>query len=194
LYQCCKRGSFPLIFISDPATRRIFRDDVEEDAQLNVHVGYSGHMDADISHGYLRHIFILPVKNCWHAKEISDFHIYAVLLMDNYFHHLRSDTIQLFFDNKTKVIIFPLHISEIFQLFDFVFFGIFKQAKRQRDKETKRQRDKETKRQRDKETKRQRDKETKRQRGKEGKDKEAFMEVFQTAFHKRSCTAHVSSI
>jgi hypothetical protein len=143
-----REALFPLIITSDPTRRRIFRNDVEEDAQLNVHVGhsdhsdhsdhsghsnhssYSGHMNADISHGYLRYIFIIPVKNCLQAKETPDFHIYAVLLMDNYFDHLKSDTIQLFSDNKIKVIIFPLHILGIFQISDFVFFGVFKQAKR----------------------------------------------------------------
>jgi hypothetical protein len=134
LYQHCKRGSFP----ADNYFRS--RDDVEENVQFNVHVGHSGHMDADISHGYLRNIFILLIKNCWQAKEIPDFHVYTVLLMDNCSDHLRSDTIQLFSDSKIKVIIFPLHMSGIFQIFDFMFFGVFKQAKRQRGKEAKKQR------------------------------------------------------
>jgi hypothetical protein len=92
----------------------MFRDDVEEDVQLNLHVGRSNHMDPHIFHGYLCHIFILPIKNYRKAKEILDFHIYAILLMDNYSDYLRSDTIQLFSDNKIKVIIFSLHISRIF--------------------------------------------------------------------------------
>jgi hypothetical protein len=68
-----REALFPLTIISDPVTRRIFRDNVEENAQLNVHVGHSGHMNVVISQGYLRNIFIILVKNCRKAKEIPDF-------------------------------------------------------------------------------------------------------------------------
>jgi hypothetical protein len=127
-----REALFPLIIPSDPATRRMFRDDVEEDVQLNVHVGYSGHVDADISHSYLRHIFIHPIINCRQANEIPDVHVYTILLMDNCSDHLRSDAIRLFSDNKVKIIFFLFHMSGIFQIFDFMFFDVFKQTKRQR--------------------------------------------------------------
>jgi hypothetical protein len=130
--KTAREALFPLIITSDPATRRMFRDDVEEDVQLNVHVGHSDHVDADISHSYLRHLFIRPIMNCRQAKEIPNVHVYTILLMDNCSDHLRSDAIQLFSDKKVKVIIFLLHMSGIFQIFDFVFFDVFKQTKRQR--------------------------------------------------------------
>jgi hypothetical protein len=76
------------------------------------------------------------------SKGNTRFHIDAVLLIDDYFNHLRIDTIELFSDNKVKIIIFPFHISGTFQIFDFVFFAMFKQAKRQRSKEAKQQRGK----------------------------------------------------
>jgi hypothetical protein len=140
-----REALFPLITISDPATRRMFLDDIEEDVQLNLHIGHSNHMDRHIFDGYLGHIFILPIKNCWKAKEMLDFHIYAIILMNNYSDYLKPDTIQLFSDNKVKIIIFSFHISGIFQIFDFVLFGLFRQAKKQRSKEAKKQRSKEAK-------------------------------------------------
>jgi hypothetical protein len=115
LYHIAKETRCLLIITLNLATRRVFRNDIEEDMQLNVHVGRSGDVDADIFYDYLRLMFILPINNCRQTKEISDVYIHEISLIDNCSDHLRPEPIQLLSDNEVKVIIFPLRISGIYQ-------------------------------------------------------------------------------
>jgi hypothetical protein len=118
----------PQIATSDPATKQVFRDGIEEDMDLKVHVGSSADVDAAIFYSYIHDVLIPTIDDYRHEQGIPN--AIAVLLMDNCSAHLNPDTIRLFTEANAKIITFPPHTSGIFQMLDLVFFGIFKQTKR----------------------------------------------------------------
>jgi hypothetical protein len=123
----------PLIVTSDPATKGVFRDGIEEDVDLKVHVGRSAYVDAEIFYCYISDVLIPTIRDYRQANGIPD--ASAVLLMDNCAAHLKPETVQLLSENLVKIITFPPHTSGIFQMLDLVFFGAFKQAKRRLHKD-----------------------------------------------------------
>jgi hypothetical protein len=122
-----------LIVTSDAVTKRVFRDGIEEDVDLKVHVGRSGYVDAEIFYNYLRNVLIPTIRDYRESNQATD--ACAVLLMDNCTSHLKTETIQLLSENLVKIITFPPHTSGIFQMLDLVFFGVFKQVKRRLNKD-----------------------------------------------------------
>jgi hypothetical protein len=102
----------------------MFRDGIEHNVEFKVHIGRSGYVDVEFVHDHLCDVFIPLIKDCQQINEVAD--APAVLLMDNCSAHLRPDTIQLLFDNIMKIVIFILDTSEISEIFDLVFFDMFK--------------------------------------------------------------------
>jgi hypothetical protein len=100
----------PLPVTSDPATMGVFRDGIEEEAELKVHARRSCDVDAKILHSYLRGVLIPMIEDYQEAKDIPD--AFAVLLMDNCSAHLKHDTIQLLSVNKVKNVAFQLIYQE----------------------------------------------------------------------------------
>jgi hypothetical protein len=78
-----------LIINSDPATRRIFHNGIDEDVERKVHVCQSGRMDIEIFYDYLHKVLIFIIEGWRQAKEIPD--DAAVLRMDNCSVHLKLD-------------------------------------------------------------------------------------------------------
>jgi hypothetical protein len=124
----------PLIVTSDPATMGVFRDDIEEDVDLKVHVGHSAYVDAEIFQSYIRDVLIPTIED--YRREQRTPHAVAILLIDNCSAHLNPGTVKLLPDASVKIITFPPHTSGIFQMLDLVFFGIFKHTKSRLCKDT----------------------------------------------------------
>jgi hypothetical protein len=102
---------------------RVFRDGIEDGIELKVHAGKRGYGDAQ-----LHDILISKIEEFRQMSEMID--TPAVLLMHNCSAHVAPATIQLFSDCLVKAITFPPDTSEIFQMLNLVFFGVFKRAKR----------------------------------------------------------------
>jgi hypothetical protein len=117
----------PLITTSDRSTLGVFRDGIEENVDLRVHVGGSSYVDKEVFHAYIRDVLIPNIENFRSTSLVPN--ATAVLLMNNCGGHLGTNTIRLLTERNVKVITFPPHRSGIFQMLDLVFFGVFKHAK-----------------------------------------------------------------
>jgi hypothetical protein len=81
------------------------------------------YVNADIFDKYTRDVFIPHVENCWVIRGGQGSG--AVLLMDNYSAHLRSDIIEMLSAHNITAITFPPYTSGTFQMPDHVLFGVF---------------------------------------------------------------------
>jgi hypothetical protein len=72
---------YPLIVTTDRSTLGVFRDAIEENVDLKVHVGQSASVDLILFHGYLRDVLIPRIENFREANETPDSP--AILFMDN---------------------------------------------------------------------------------------------------------------
>jgi hypothetical protein len=115
-----------LIVTTDRSTLGVFRDGIEENVDLKVHVGQSAHVDATLFHDYLRGVLIAEIGNFPEANETPDSP--AILVMDNCFSHLTEHILGLLSPHKIKILTFPPHSSGTFQMLDLVFFGVFKKC------------------------------------------------------------------
>jgi hypothetical protein len=129
------RGALcPLIATSEKSTLAVFRDGIEPNVHLRLHVGRSSYVDKALFHTDVRDVLIPQIKGFRVTVGTPD--APAALLMDNCSAHLGAETIRLLRDKKRKVITFPRHTSGIFQMLDLVFFGVFKQVKRRHSKDS----------------------------------------------------------
>jgi hypothetical protein len=96
--------------------------------ELKVYVGRTAYLEADIFYKYVHDMLISTIEEYRQQHRIYD--AIAIVLIDNCSIHLNLATIQLLTDANVKIITFPSHTSEIFQMMDLVCFGIFKQTKR----------------------------------------------------------------
>jgi hypothetical protein len=115
---------FPLIVTSDPATKQVFRDPIEEDVDLKVQVGSSAYVDAAIFYSYIHDILIPTTDDYRYEQGIPN--AVAVLLMDNCSAHLSLIRFAYLLKQTLKLLL--SHCTH--QMLDLVFFGIFKQTKR----------------------------------------------------------------
>jgi hypothetical protein len=122
----------PLIVTTDRSALGVFRDGIEENIDLKVHVGRSAYVDAHIFYDYLRDVLIPRIEDFREANNLPESP--AILFMDNCSTHLADQIVQLLTTHKIKVITFPPHSSGIFQMLDLVFFGVFKSQKKRLSK------------------------------------------------------------
>jgi hypothetical protein len=94
----------PLIATADRATLCVFRDGIEENVDLQVHVGRSVYVDRSMFHLYVRDVLIPNIQLYRGAHGLSD--VPAVLLMDNCMTHLGDETMQLLSLNNVKLSLF----------------------------------------------------------------------------------------
>jgi hypothetical protein len=118
----------PLLVITNPITRGIFQGGVQEALDIEIRLNSSSYANADIFCDYIRDVFIPHVENfrVIRGRQSSA----AVLLMDNWSPHFRSDIIEMLSAHNVKVLTFPPHISGIFQMLDHALFGASKACKR----------------------------------------------------------------
>jgi hypothetical protein len=91
---------WPLIVTSDKLTREVFRNGLEGNVHLRVHVGGSASLDPSIFERYLCDVFIPEMERCrsTHARYDSP----VVLFIDNCSGHLSAETMQLLSEHKVK--------------------------------------------------------------------------------------------
>jgi hypothetical protein len=111
-------GNAPCLLITtaDRATLGVFRDGIEENVDLQVHVGWSAYVDRPLFHLYVCHVLIPNIQLDRGAHGLPD--ALAVWLMDNCMTHLGDETMQLLSSNNVKIVAFPPHASGIFQMLD----------------------------------------------------------------------------
>jgi hypothetical protein len=116
------------IVLADQSTLDVFRDGIEENVDLKVHVGQSAYVDVILFYDYLRDVLIPRIENFREADETLDSP--AILFLDNCSSHLMEHVIGLLSAHEIKIFAFPPHSSGIFQMLDLVFFGVSKSIKK----------------------------------------------------------------
>jgi hypothetical protein len=124
----------PLIVTTDRSARGVFRDGIEENVDLQVHLGTSAYVNAAVFYSYLDEVLIRRIEDFREANGLPESP--AVLFMDNCSSHLTREVIDLLSSHKVKIITFPPHSSGIFQMLDLVFFGVFKTYKKRLSRNT----------------------------------------------------------
>jgi hypothetical protein len=117
-----------LIVSTDRSTAGGLREGIEEGIDFEVRIVTSPNLDAETIHMYRRDVTIPKAEKFRKANGIGNEP--TVLLMDNCSAYTSPAVIELPSQHRVKAITFPLHTSGIFQMFDLVFFGVFKGVKK----------------------------------------------------------------
>jgi hypothetical protein len=109
-----------LIVTSDRSALGVFRDGIEKNVDLNIHVGESADVDAAVSHDYLCDVLIPHIEDFRQTNAGPNSP--AILFMDNCSSHLVGSILDLLSEHVVRIITFLPHSSGIFQMLDLVFF------------------------------------------------------------------------
>jgi hypothetical protein len=96
---------------ADRAALDVLRDGIEENADLQMHVRRSAHVDRSMLHSYVHDVLIPNNQLSRGVHGLSD--APALLLVDNSMTHLGDETMQLLLSNNVKIVTFPPHTSGI---------------------------------------------------------------------------------
>jgi hypothetical protein len=76
--------------VSTETTLGVFRDEIDKNIDLQLHVGRGADIDRSMFHSYLRDVLMANIQLCRRVHGLSD--APAVLLMDDYMTLLEDET------------------------------------------------------------------------------------------------------